>query len=56
MKFELNNPMLKKVFGIASVLLAGAIAVSNALSDQQKEQDLENLKKTVSDLQDKMKG
>lgn len=49
----LNNPALKKGLGIASVAVAGIVAVSNALSSQKKEQEFEDLKKAVSELQKK---
>ena len=55
MKFDLNNPTLKKGLSIASVAFAGIVAVANALSDQQKEREFENLKKAVSELQNQMK-
>ena len=55
MKFKdvINNPGLKKGHGIASVIFAGVAAISNALTDQKKEQEFEDLKKAVSDLQNK---
>ena len=55
MKFNdiINNPGLKKGLGIASVIFAGVAAISNAVADQKKEQEFEDLKKAVSDLQKK---
>lgn len=53
MKFDLNNPGLKKGLGIASVVFAGLMAVANALSDQKREQEFEEMKKTLSELQNK---
>lgn len=49
----INNPTLKKVTGIASIALAGIVAVSNAIGQQKKEKEFEELKKTVSELQKK---
>lgn len=49
----INNPGLKKGLGIASIIFAGVAAISNAISDQKKEQEFEDLKKAVSDLQKK---
>lgn len=50
-KFNLNGDVVKKVIGIASVAVAGIMAVTNALSDQKKQQEFEDLKKAVADLQ-----
>lgn len=55
MKINLDNPMLKKGLSIASVALAGIVAVANALSDQQKEREFEDMKKAISELQNQMK-
>lgn len=55
MKINLDNPMLKKALSIASVALAGIVAVANALSDQQKEREFEDMKKAISELQNQMK-
>ena len=49
----INNPGFKKGVGVASVLFAGITAISSAISDQKKEQEFEDLKKAVSDLQNK---
>lgn len=49
----INSPGLKKGVGIASVIFAGVAAISNALTDQKKEQEFEDLKKAVSELQNK---
>lgn len=51
MKLDIiKNPAFKKGFGIVSVAFAGIAAVSSALSDQKREQEFEELKKTVSEL------
>lgn len=56
MKINFDNPAFKKGLGIATVLIAGVSAINNALADQKKEQDFEEMKKTVSELQNQMKG
>ena len=48
-----NNPGFQKGLGIAAAIFAGITAVSSALSEQKKEQEFEELKKTVSELQNK---
>ena len=53
MKIDFNNPGLKKGLGIAAVVFAGLMAVANALSDQKREQEFEEMKKALSDLQNK---
>lgn len=51
MKLDIiKNPVFKKGLGIISVAFAGIAAVSSALSDQKREQEFEELKKTVSEL------
>lgn len=49
----IKKPAIKKGLGIASVLFTGLVAVSGAISDRKKEQEFEDLKKAVSDLQNK---
>ena len=53
-KFDLGNPLVKKGFGIASAVVMGIVAVSNALSDQKKAAEFEDMKKTLSELQKQM--
>jgi hypothetical protein len=55
MKFNefINNPILKKGLGYAGIVVAGAVAMVNAVADQQKNKEFEELKKTVSELQEK---
>lgn len=45
-----NNPTLKKTVGVASTVVACMVAVSNALSEKKKEQEFDDMKKTVADL------
>ena len=49
----MNNSTLKKGLGIVSAVIMGIITVSNALSDQKKEQEFEDMKKALSELQNK---
>ena len=49
----MNSPGLKKGLGIATVVFAGISAVASAITDQKKEQEFEDLKKVVSELQKK---
>ena len=50
MKFNLNSSAFKKAAGVASALVMGVVAVSNALADQKKEQEFEDMKKTLAEL------
>ena len=43
----------KKILGIASAVVMGTVTVINALSDQKKAQEFEDMKKTLSELQNK---
>lgn len=49
----IKNPILKKSLGIAGVVVAGIAAMSNAMSDQKREQEIEELKEAVKELQQK---
>lgn len=51
-KFDLKKIDSKQVVNIASALVMGVIAVSNALSNQKKEQEFEDMKKTLSELKE----
>jgi hypothetical protein len=51
MKF--NNETLKKVSGIAFAIGAGVFAVINSLSEQKRDEEFEDLKKTVEELKNK---
>ncbi len=48
-----KNPAVKKGLGVASVIFAGVAAISNALSDQKKDKEFEDMKKAISELQKK---
>lgn len=55
MKFKefIESDGLKKGIGIASALVMAGVAFANALSDQKKAQEFEDLKKAVAELQNK---
>ena len=52
-KFNFNGDVAKKVLSIASIAVAGIVAVTGAISDQRKQQEFEDLKKAVAALQNK---
>lgn len=52
MKFDLKNVDFKKVAGVASAVMMGIVAIGNALADQKKEQEFEDMKKTLKELSD----
>ena len=56
MKFDINSPVVKKVLGIASAVVMGVVTVTNALSEQKKNQEFEEMKKTLSELQENKEG
>lgn len=49
----MNNPGLKKGFGIASAIVMGVITISDALSEQKKDQEFEEMKKDIEELKQK---
>lgn len=56
MKNILESEGLKKSLGIASALVMGVVTVANALSDQKKAQEFEDMKKAISELQNQIGG
>ena len=50
---KLSGDSVKKIIGVAGVVVAGVSAVLGALSDQKKEREFEDLKKTVAELKGK---
>ena len=52
-KINIESSSVKKVLGIASAVVMGVVTVSNALSEQKKAQEFEDMKKTLSELQKK---
>ena len=53
-KINLEAGTIKKVVSFASAAVMGIVAVTNALSDQKKAQEFEDMKKTLSELKNKM--
>lgn len=53
MKFDINGPVAKKVLGIGTAIVMGAITVVSTLADQKQAAEFENLKKIVDELQNK---
>ena len=53
MKNIFNNPAFTKGLGIASAAVTGIVAVSNALADQKKEAEIQEMKETLKKLQSK---
>lgn len=50
---KLSGESVKKIIGIAGVVVAGVSAVFGALNDQKKEREFEDLKKVVAELKGK---
>lgn len=55
-KINFNGETVKKVLSIASIAVAGIVAVTGAIADQKKQQEFDELKKAVADLQNKQEG
>ena len=51
--FKIDGKTVKKAFGVASVLLAGVSAIAEAVSERKKAQEFEDMKKALSELQNK---
>lgn len=49
----LKDPKVKKAVSIATAVLAGVAAVTSSFADQRKEQEFEDMKKAISELQNK---
>lgn len=45
--FNINSEAAKKVLGVGSALFMGVVAVVNALGDQKKERELEQMRKDI---------
>lgn len=52
---KINEDMLKKGLGAFSILVAGVVAVANAIADQKKAEEFDGLKKAVEELQNQNK-
>lgn len=48
--FNINGDVVKKVAGVASAIVMGVVTVANALSDQKKAAEFEQMKKTLEEL------
>lgn len=53
MKFDLKKVNWQKVAGIVGCVVTGVAAFSQALGDQKKEAEFEEMKKIVSELKGK---
>lgn len=51
-KFNINSPDMKKALGFVSAVVMGIAAVANALTEQAKDREFEEMKKTLSELQE----
>lgn len=53
MKFNdlIQNPALRKGIGVASTLIACIAAVGEVISNQKKEEEFEEMKKQLAELQ-----
>ena len=51
-KFDINNFDVKKALGFVSAVVMGIAAVTNALTEQAKDREFEEMKKTLSELQE----
>ena len=49
----LKNPGLKKGFGVVSTIVMCIAAVGNVLAEKEREQEFEEMKKTLSELTNK---
>lgn len=50
---NIKNVKPKDLMGIGMAIVAGVVAVSNSISDQKKAQEFEDMKKALSELQNK---
>ena len=49
-KFDLSKIDTKKLLGIGTAIVMGVVTVASALADQKKDQEFEEMKKTLSAL------
>lgn len=52
-KFNIKNINPKKAMNIALAVGAGIVTIVSTISDQNKEEEFENMKKALSELQNK---
>jgi hypothetical protein len=50
-KFKIDNEGVQKVLGVVIAVGTGVLAVINALGDQKKAREFEDMKKAISELQ-----
>ena len=48
----LNNPFLKKITGVLSVAVAGIIAINNAIAEQKRDEEIEQMKTEIENLKE----
>ena len=53
LKDIIKNPRTKKIMGIVSVIIAGLLAVDEAIAEQKRDEEIEDMKKSISELQKK---
>lgn len=47
----IKSPVFKKGIGIASAVIAGVIAMSDAIAEQKRDDEFEEMKKQIAELQ-----
>ena len=47
----IKNPVFKKGIGIASAVIAGIIAMSDTITEQKRDEEFEEMKKQIEELQ-----
>lgn len=53
MAFKIKNETVKNILSFAPVIVAGAVAVVNALTERKQAQEFDALKQAVAELQKK---
>ena len=46
----LSNPFLKKITGVLSVAVAGFVAINNAIAEQKRDEEIEQMKTEIENL------
>lgn len=49
MKLDIN-PKYKKTFGVLSILVAGVMAIAEAIEEQRRDKEIEDMKKEIEQL------
>lgn len=47
----IKSPVFKKGIGIASAVIAGVIAMSDTITEQKRDDEFEEMKKQIAELQ-----